>query len=37
MKCRFCGEECIKNSFQSNGNQRYKCSICKKRQQIKYI
>ena len=28
--------KCIKNGFQSNGNQRYKCTICQKRQQINY-
>ena len=37
MKRRFCGEECNKNGFQPSGNQRYKCSICKKRQQTKYL
>lgn len=27
----------IKNGFQSNGNQRYKFSVCQKRQQSDYI
>lgn len=37
IKCRFCGEKCVKNDFQLNGNQRYKCKVCKKRQQPKYL
>ena len=36
MKCRFCGEECIKDGRQANGKQRYKCSHCHKRQQEHY-
>ncbi|WDO13635.1 IS1 family transposase [Flavobacterium sp. WW92] len=36
IKCNFCNGDCIKNGFQSNGNQRYKCCVCKKRQQSKY-
>ncbi|WP_462352995.1 IS1 family transposase [Alistipes timonensis] len=35
-KCRFCGEECIKDGRQANGKQRYKCSHCHKRQQEHY-
>lgn len=31
MKCNFCSGKCIKNGFQSNGNQRYKCCVCQKR------
>jgi IS1 family transposase/transposase-like protein len=36
IKCNFCNGKCIKNGLQSNGNQRYKCCVCKKRQQIEY-
>lgn len=36
IRCNFCNGNCIKNGFQSNGNQRYKCCVCKKRQQSKY-
>lgn len=35
-KCNFCNGKCIKNGFQLNGNQRCKCSLCKKRQQSDY-
>ena len=34
--CNFCDGKCIKNGFQINGNQRYKCTICRKGQQNKY-
>ena len=37
VKCNFCNGNCIKNGFQSNGIQRYKCSICKQRQQKDYL
>lgn len=36
IKCNFCNGKCIKNGFQSNGNQRYKCCVCQKRQQSNY-
>lgn len=36
IKCNFCNGKCIKNGFQSNGNQRYKCCICQRRQQFDY-
>jgi len=36
IKCNFCNGKCIKKGFQSNGNQRYKCCVCQKRQQIDY-
>ncbi|OHT43949.1 IS1 family transposase [Flavobacterium tructae] len=36
IKCSFCNGKCIKNGFQSNGNQRYKCCVCQKRQQSEY-
>jgi insertion element IS1 protein InsB len=36
IKCNFCNGKCIKNGFQSKGNQRYKCCVCQRRQQIKY-
>ena len=36
IKCNFCNGKCIKNGFQSNGNQRYKCCVCQRREQIDY-
>ncbi|WP_408074297.1 IS1 family transposase [Flavobacterium rhizophilum] len=36
MECNFCNGKCIKNGFQINGSQRYKCTICRKGQQNKY-
>ncbi|MBS7252809.1 IS1 family transposase [Flavobacterium branchiicola] len=36
IKCRFCGENCSKNGYQANGVQRYKCKICKRKQQSSY-
>lgn len=36
VKCNFCNGKCIKNVFQSYGNQRYKCCVCQKRQQLDY-
>lgn len=36
IKCNFCNGKYIKNGLQSNGNQRYKCYVCQKRQQIDY-
>lgn len=36
IKCNFCNGKCTKNGFQSNGNQRYKCCVCQKRQQSGY-
>lgn len=36
LKCNFCNGNCIKNGIQSNGIQRYKCCVCKKRQQSNY-
>ncbi|WP_418164972.1 MULTISPECIES: transposase-like zinc-binding domain-containing protein [Alistipes] len=26
MTCKFCGGTCIKNGYQANGKQRYKCN-----------
>ncbi|AWG24523.1 IS1 family transposase [Flavobacterium kingsejongi] len=37
IKCNFCNGKCIKNGFQSNGNKRYKCCVCQKRQQSDYM
>lgn len=34
--CKFCVGKCVKNGFQKNGCQRYKCSICNKKQQSVY-
>jgi insertion element IS1 protein InsB len=36
VECRFCGGKCNKNGCQSNGIQRYKCKVCKKKQQLNY-
>ena len=36
IKCNFCNGKCIRNGFQNNGKQRYKCCICQKRQQSCY-
>ncbi|WP_282124702.1 IS1 family transposase [Algibacter mikhailovii] len=36
MKCRYCNNECVKNGFQLNGIQRYKCNNCKRSQQKNY-
>jgi len=36
IKYNFCNGKCIKNGFQSNGNQRYKCYVCQRRRQIDY-
>ncbi|WP_449404227.1 transposase-like zinc-binding domain-containing protein [Flavobacterium salilacus] len=37
INCRFCESKCIKNGFQYNGRQRYKCSICNRKQQNSYL
>ena len=34
--CKYCGKKCVKNGFQSNGKQRYKCKHCKRNQQNFY-
>ena len=36
VECSFCNGKCIKNGFQINGSQRYKCTICRKGQQKEY-
>jgi insertion element IS1 protein InsB len=36
MRCKFCSGDCIKNGFQCNGSQRYRCKTCRKRQQLSY-
>jgi IS1 family transposase/transposase-like protein len=36
VECNFCNGKCIKNGFQINGSQRYKCTICRKGQQKEY-
>ena len=36
MICKFCKGKCIKDGFQKNGRQRYKCKECKKKQQKGY-
>lgn len=36
MRCKRCYSPCIKNGFQANGKQRYKCKVCKQNQQSLY-
>ena len=36
MTCKFCGGTCIKNGYQANGKQRYKCKHCHRKQQADY-
>ena len=36
MTCKFCGGTCIKNGYQANGKQRYKCKYCHRKQQADY-
>ena len=36
MICKFCKGKCVKDGFQKNGCQRYKCKKCKKKQQKGY-
>ena len=36
MTCKFCGGTCIKNGYQENGKQRYKCKHCHRKQQADY-
>ena len=36
MTCKFCGGACIKNGYQENGKQRYKCKHCHRKQQADY-
>lgn len=36
MRCRFCGEQCVRDGLQADGSQRYKCKHCHKRQQGRY-
>ena len=36
MICKYCKEECVKDGFQKNGRQRYKCKKCNKKQQSEY-
>ena len=37
INCTQCNKKCVKNGFQSNGQQRYKCVFCGRRQQFKYL
>lgn len=37
MNCKYCKGKCKKDGFQTNGNQRYKCKKCGRKQQRKYI
>ncbi len=36
MKCKFCKGKCVKNGFQKDGAQRYKCKKCGKTLQGDY-
>ena len=36
MICKYCKKECVKDGFQKNGRQRYKCKKCNKKQQSEY-
>lgn len=36
MTCKFCRGTCIKNGYQANGKQRYKCKHCHRKQQALY-
>ena len=36
MICKFCKGKCIKDGFQKNGCQRYKCKCCKRKLQEEY-
>jgi insertion element IS1 protein InsB len=36
MKCIHCESLCVKKGFQKNGKQKYRCSGCKKYQQLRY-
>lgn len=36
MECKFCAGRCVRNGFQINGKQRYKCKNCNKRQLLNY-
>lgn len=36
MTCKYCSGDIIKNGFQCNGNQRYKCKKCRRSQQRNY-
>lgn len=37
INCAQCNKRCVRNGFQSNGRQRYKCNFCGKRQQLEYV
>ena len=36
LPCKYCGQDCIKNGKEKNGQQRYKCKSCNKSQQASY-
>ena len=36
LPCKYCGQDCIKNGKEKNGQQRYKCKSCNKSQQAAY-
>ncbi|WP_422106026.1 IS1 family transposase [Winogradskyella sp.] len=36
MNCNICKAACVKNGFQANGKQRYRCKACKHSQQANY-
>ena len=35
--CKHCEGKCVKNGRQRNGSVRYKCSVCKRKQQEEYV
>jgi len=36
LLCKCCGQDCIKNCKEKNGQQRYTCKSCHKSQQASY-
>jgi insertion element IS1 protein InsB len=36
ITCKYCNGSCIKDGYQKNGQQRYKCRLCEKKQQSTY-
>ncbi|MFA7687448.1 MAG: IS1 family transposase [Moheibacter sp.] len=36
LRCKYCENTCVKNGTHSNGKQRYRCCVCKKRQLKEY-
>jgi IS1 family transposase/transposase-like protein len=36
MICKYCGGDCVKNGYQLNGKQRFRCKDCHRKQQSYY-